>query len=841
MKWRRPSCKNNLLINHDIGGTFIHNFRHIIYDLNGVFVDTNLFPWIGNNKSIILQKNVVGSKKFRRNIDMRRITWTLVIVLLMVTITASMVLAESSSSIYSKIEIEKIVREKLQLENKLDLKYGHLSTQDLRQKRFWYLEFSDDINNIYVTANAESGEIINFHKWGDHSNKKPVTILEQMAKKNAIRLIQSMEPQRFKETEEVTIATPSIGIYDLSRNFADTNNYYFYFMRKIAGEFFPENYFKVQVSGVTGEVMQYEMAWDDAIYEADRSLVSETAIRKVFEGEDQIKLKYIALGKNNKDGEIPYLTPVYYYLPKESGLVNAIDGKFLKTEELYNRGYYLRSLSGAGGIMEDSAQKEMAADSGGEVIPEQGVVSKEKIEKIVLDILKKELDTGRLNLQGSSYSNYFNGIEGKYWRLNWLEEETGISLNVVADAVKADILSVDYYKSLLSEKPVARIELSARDMDMAVSSIEIVEKKDINFGEKNLNIDENKIKNEILGKVQNIFPQIKKNEIKFELQDVEKEKNLFNANSPRYIDDIPYDGNRLNITYNYKTKEIMGVHYRWNEIKAEASSQVLDKKIIEKQFYDEIGFEKYLIQLSDQLAGKEKGLDIPLKELLPVYGLKDFNFTYINAITGKFLKNNGEEYIGDFSPQDGFTDVINSRYEREIVLMNKMGVLKEDNNLFYPNDILLRQDAIKWIVELGWMGKAYSLDGYYEYYNRGDKISFKDMSKDNPYYPYILAAIKNGILDESQEYFRPEEEINKLEITKWILGAMKQKRLAEFTEIFINLHPDNDKISDQDIGYIALAKYYQLYDRIESGQSFNPDKVFQRDEFVKVLYDILNF
>lgn len=771
---------------------------------------------------------------------MKRFISILIIFSLIIPIGCSMVLAEAVSSIYSKTEIETLVREKLNLDSEMKLEYSNLQTQDPRQKKFWNLEFNSEKTNISVTVNAETGEITNFYRWGQDFHGKPVNILSDVAKSKAIAFIQSLEPDRFKETEEVTTEAPSMIIYDLQRNYYDSDNYHFLFVRKIEKEFFPNNYFKVQVSGATGGIIQYQMEWNEAIYDNNKPLISQEKARSFFEKEDRFQLRYVALNTNNKEErKIPLLTPVYLYTPKDSDTISAIDGRLFKREDIYGQwSDYARgmNLDDMGNML----SKESMTQEGGEIIPEEGALSKEKIEKIVIDALGKEIDLTDLKIQNSNYFNRYLGMKGKYWGIYLRDEGNEKTLHVMLDAEKGSILSVDFYKSSDNIAPVKNIVLTEKAMEEGIDTREVYEKE---LNKDNvIDIDEDKIKNEIFSKMQRIFPHIQGEEIKFQLAQALTdigEKSLITVDSPRYIHDIPYDDNHLNVSYNINDGEILRLYYRWNDVEAQPVSKIIDKNTIEKKFYDTVGFEKYLTQLKDQNAAKNKGLDIPLKQLAPVYSLKTFNFAYIDGISGKFLNYNGEEYVEDASLQSEFKDLNAHPYQREINLMNKMGVLKERGKSFHPNDSLLRKDAIKWIVEMGWRRGVYSLDGYYEYYQK-EESPFKDIDKSDPYYPYTIAAVKNGIIDEKLDYFKPEEKVKKLEVTKWIIKAMKQKELAEFTEIFQNPYADKDKVQDKDIGYVALAKYYNIYRDIEIKENFEPEEVLTRGEFVKALYNLMN-
>jgi len=340
-------------------------------------------------------------------------------------------------------------------------------------------------------------------------------------------------------------------------------------------------------------------------------------------------------------------------------------------------------------------------------------------------------------------------------------------------------------------------------------------------------------------KIEEIFPKTKDNlklEIKFDNAKNEGEVYL---SSPRYVDNIVFEDNYANIRYNTTTKEITSLNYRWDDIEVQKSNSIIDKKKAHKIFYDKVGFEKYLVQLKDLEKFKQEGLELPKEELLPVYGLKNFDFNYINALNGKILNYSGQEHTEEQNQATQFKDIKESPYKRDILLMDKMGILKVIDETFKPDEALLRKDALKWIVEIGWSNKAYYVDRYYAPSNENkEKDYFKDISKDNSYYKYIEAAVEFGIIDGG-DYFKPDEKISKIELTKWIINAMKQKELAKYSSIFQTPYKDKELIKTEDTGYVALAKYYNIFGDKNIEVEFEPGKNLNTGKFIQFMYQFI--
>ncbi|MCK9267310.1 MAG: hypothetical protein M0P14_01190, partial [Alkaliphilus sp.] len=329
---------------------------------------------------------------------LRRIIIAATILTLFLGVITSPGYGQAKSSILTKVQVEKLARERLNIREDYTLQYSDLYTRDIQQKQFWNLNFEGENKYISVTIAADTGEIISINRRDSDDHRGVVTLLRDEAEKIAIDFIESLEKEKFKETEEVTVKAPTFIPYYLYNDVQASDNYYFMFVRKLKEEFFPNNYFIVNVSGINGGVVSYEMQWDEASYEGNRQLLSEKKARELFEKDDRLNLKYVRLNKYNpEDSEKMILTPVYTYAPRESDKIDAVTGKLLSHDELYDKGH----ISGGYGAGSDdrAMMKEMSSLNGGvETIPEEGVISKEKAEHTVMEVLKDNVDLDDIKL-----------------------------------------------------------------------------------------------------------------------------------------------------------------------------------------------------------------------------------------------------------------------------------------------------------------------------------------------------------------------------------------------------------------------------------------------------------
>ncbi|ABW19502.1 S-layer homology domain-containing protein [Alkaliphilus oremlandii] len=745
---------------------------------------------------------------------MRRIMAMMIMCSLFLSAFASVGYADVKSSILTKVEIEKLARQRLDLDDSYKLVHSNLHTRDLYKKQFWNLEFEKGTGNISVSMAADTGTIVSFNNWNNDSYGKPVTVLEKDAKKTAVEFIQSLEKEKFKETEEVTVKAPTIIPYGIRRGEDDHSTYSFMFVRKMEGEFFTKNYFRITVSGA-GEVTSYEMQWDDdATYAGNKPLLSEEKVKEIFGKEDRLVLKYVALNKyNNGEGKNVVITPVYIYAPVETDKIDAITGKLLSYEELYNWNFYEYPFrEELGEMVKDGTSNQTG---GAEMIPEKGVLSKEKAAQIVVDMLSKHIDLKDIQLKSSSYTNGYAGMKGKFWTVHWYSEENSVYLYAVLNAENGELLEISYRGNKVYPSEEMRTKSEGEKID----------------GSKYRKLAEETIKA--------ILPKVK-NELKFEVQSENLNGEEILVVGTRTVNNIPFDDNYVNISFNAENSEIMSFSYRWYDVQVQSQGNILSKDKAHDIFYNKVGFEKYLVQLKDQNELKAKGLELPMKELLPVYGLKGFNFVYIDAVAGKVLDYSGEDFKELDLTKKAFTDIAGTPYEKSILLMDKMGILNVSEDQFKPAESLLRKDALKWIIELGRSNKAYDMNRYSSSNNQV-AVSFKDIPKDHPYYEYIKTGLELDII-EVDDYFRPDEKISKLELTKWMIHAMKQKELATYSDIFQVPYEDAEAINAADSGYVALAKYHNIFGDKKAASEFGPERNIERGEFIHNMYQfIMNY
>lgn len=116
---------------------------------------------------------------------------------------------------------------------------------------------------------------------------------------------------------------------------------------------------------------------------------------------------------------------------------------------------------------------------------------------------------------------------------------------------------------------------------------------------------------------------------------------------------------------------------------------------------------------------------------------------WLNLWTSKDTK----QYFGDV-----WVDSWQLKYVNKFVEMN---ILSLKNKLFNPNNNLTRIEGLKLLLKAKWI----SMDKYAE-----RKISVTDVESSAWYYPYVVYAVENELLEYSDNKFEPNKQLTRWEV-----------------------------------------------------------------------------
>jgi hypothetical protein len=170
---------------------------------------------------------------------------------------------------------------------------------------------------------------------------------------------------------------------------------------------------------------------------------------------------------------------------------------------------------------------------------------------------------------------------------------------------------------------------------------------------------------------------------------------------------------------------------------------------------------------------------------------------FLDAVSGDWRKRD----TGEITTLEKaiVTDIEGHWGQNEIQLMIDYNALDLKDGKVLPDQAITRGEMIKMLVIS--MNGGYGFNGSV-YSNRAS--SFKDVSQDSAYFPYIESAVDSNIIDAgSSATFDPNGTINRDEIAQLIVRALGYDKLAEYSDIFKLDLKDAAKIKNK--GQVAIV------------------------------------
>ncbi|MEX2460500.1 MAG: YcdB/YcdC domain-containing protein [Paenibacillaceae bacterium] len=151
---------------------------------------------------------------------------------------------------------------------------------------------------------------------------------------------------------------------------------------------------------------------------------------------------------------------------------------------------------------------------------------------------------------------------------------------------------------------------------------------------------------------------------------------------------------------------------------------------------------------------------------------------FLDAVSGDWRKRD----TGEITTLEKavVTDIEGHWGQNEIQLMIDYNALDVKDGKVLPDQAITRGEMIKMLVIAMNGGSRF---GGFEYSSRAS--SFKDVSKDSAYFPYIESAVDANIIDSSSSAtFNPNGKINRDDMAQLIVRALGYDKLAAYSDLF---------------------------------------------------------
>jgi hypothetical protein len=618
--------------------------------------------------------------------------------------------------------------------------------------------------NIGVTLNAETGEVTQASNYDHKVNEENAvpTITVKQAEKISDEFIKRIEPNKFNESIKKNY--DNFGYYGSS-------NYNFMYVNKVNGIEFEGNSIGIEIDGVKGTVVSYYKNWNENLkFPEVKDILDNKAAAETFQKEAKMNLKYIAF------------TPNYNYYESKKAI------KLLYTTDFIN-GYFLDAKDGKMINVDNPSNSILVKDLNQEekeefynkevvVVPRAKAVEEVEAKKIINSFINKLYGQGYLikDLGYQEYTNDYGSSSNKIWNAYFSKGETGKyneSGNISINALTGEILSCNKYSD-----------------------------EDYNGSEKfeaKLTWEQAYVK--ALDVVATYYPGIVKqikteqSHYNYNLYDKMDERNYY-FNFARLENGVEYNENSISVGISAVTSDINNINCNWEkDIKFPEI-----KSAISKEDASEILFNMYKPILAYTQVNKSPNPEKPELEMKLVYKLGDskgmYNYTNIDALTGKFLNYSGEnidQNIELFKEQ-----IKESKAEKELSILAARGLIETID--FKLDKIVTQMDLIKMLV---------NARGYRPYMiEKTADLKFSNVTKADANYKYLQMAISYGIMENSEGEFISGQLVTREELAKTLVKFTNYSKLAEHSELFKIDYEDANMISKGNRGYIAIAEAF---------------------------------
>ena len=740
----------------------------------------------------------------------RKVSLILAIIMVTTLCISSFVHAEQGMSLEDAIKFAKGILEIS--EDYTEFNYG---VNNYGEEKTWNLRWSkDDMYGSSIEVMMDdSGDILRYYNYnykGTESGKKLPNLSRSEAQKIAEDFIKKLNPQDVFDSLKL--------VQSDQRSFRETSHF-FYYIATYDGVPVPFNNIRVTVNYDTGEIQDYNKAWTDDIEfpKADDALSMEDA-EKIYKEKLGLQLTY------NLAGDKVYLayTPVY----SSQYVIDAITGEVIDPSQSMRGVYYDEMLIGR---MGDSAKEQAVPVLTPEEIKsieESGeLISQEEAEKIAREFKIFEIDDSFI-LDGASLRRGWDFERNYIWDLYLLKEDREAKdykyINVSLNAKTGEFISFDI------SYPMAEGEKKYTEEEAKKAVEEFLEK-----------IQPEKFKNTKYEKSDNdvIIPIM------------EKETDRYNFRYVRMVNGIPFVDNYLNVRFDGINGKIYGFYMNWQEVDFPSAENVLKLEEIYDFFFENVGLnleyrKNNLFSISpetsravakaagvavaeaagvavDAVAGVAvDSVDIEkAKEVVNlIYAVNPEKPSILDAFTGELLNANGQPYVEE-APIE-YTDISDHYAKEQIEALAEIGIGLEGPT-FRPNEKIKQKDFLLLISQI--------IDRGYEFYN---KTALENDSETENLYNLL---IREGIVKEGEE--DPEAPLTREESVKFVIRALKYDKVADLKDIFKCEFTDKDEINSDLIGYVVLAKGFNIVNGY--GNYFRPKEELKRGDAIIIIYNSL--
>lgn len=696
----------------------------------------------------------------------------------------------------------KIAREAFQVPADFDKFTNGFSQTE--QGAFWELNWTRSAKAggyVDVRVNAQTGEIWSMSQWAPLPDGGGYQGLPAYSREEgrviAAALAEKLQPARFKETRLEPgrdyfppLLTQQRGQVEYRYNFA----------RQVNGVPFLEHSINVTVNGDTGEVIGFNLNWDDnASFPDPVGSISMEQAEQVFRNQATPQLYYFR-PRVPGGSEVPL--KLVYGLPgqKTQVLIDALTGEILDNDGNY---YWLYGGSGGAEMMKmaDSRMNEYQLNPM-EISAVEGAKNLMSQDMALVKAKSAVTVPGEYSLRSSRLEQDYLFMDKKTWHFSWEagDEPDRKYLDISVDASSGELVS--FY---LNEY---NMWASIRAAEPKFSEADARKKAEIFI---------QKVQPEKWGQV--VFKTTQP-----VMGPFVSDKQLPGAYSFVWArvarDGIQFPENGFTVDVNTLTGEVTSFHMNWYNVDFPDPLGVMEPDAAAGVFLKEAPLAESYLSLWPQEHWK--GSTEKAKIYL-TYHLTNRNFTMLDAFSGQPLNSEGEAAPAP-AEESGFADLEGSPYAEAVEMLAGAGIINASGGDFRPNDTITQAELIAMLVRAGT-------------YSEGGARPLAAGSEEDWYQPYYEQAGQLGILQKGEQP-DPDAPVTRIFMARLSVHAIGLYRVAKLSDIFALKFQDAAEIPEYLRGHAAIFAGLGLIEPQEG--NFRPQQYVTRGEAAIILVKLLN-
>ena len=774
------------------------------------------------------------------------------------------VFAESSEEKNELEEVIKAVKSKFDISEKFKFTDYYVSTNEKGVKT-WRLNWADEANDIGISVSITNKGVITRYYYSEpyvQSEKKFPKVSEEEALAAAYNFIKEIAPEGTLEQIELQNSVDNQIVFL-------KDQYYFTYHRVVNGIPYYENGINISVNTETGKVVYYNYnIEDDLIFPPLDGIISLEDAEKAYEDNLGLKLIYTYYYDYKKEKMDVY--PVY--VPKYDNNLYAVDAKTGDKIRIGLAYYYdERGLGSSADMQNEKAKLSYAS---GEAM--EPVLTPEEIEAVKKQAeLLSEKDAESIIREAPEI-----GLTDDY-------ELTGINLGKMWNEKDKFVYNLTFRKTSEGDNVKGYSFLYAWASINAKTGEVVSFSVDSDYTEEKPKYDKESAKAEVEKFLQSFKPD------KFAqtlIEDAEEEYDVITESTesemPRFyyfsyirqVNGIPFPDNGLFVTFDAVNGRVMSFNMEWFDVDFPGLENVISSGDAHRALFENIGLElQYKIvnetddivpleetseenpetessesesQSEEETSNEENaveetseeeisidnlsdkdllriaaGEEIIVKEqnkevqIKAVYVLKSGKPYIIDANTGVILDYTGKPYQETKIPE--YTDIEGHFAEEQIKTLVKFGIITFSGDEYKPNEKITQKDFLMILSNI--------MDNYY-----GPVV--KEDSEQDDIDEMYKQLIRAGIVKEGEK--APESYVVREEAVKFIIRVLNYDEVADISEIFKVPFEDEDEITPELKGYVAIAGGLKIV--VGSGGKFYPKNNLTRAEAAVMIYNYLN-